>query len=1619
MLTADQAKEQLSKYCTCGDKGRRAIRAEGLLAPRLARRIADNLNDQSGAHDPEAADVVRSTAMTLAGELDDLSEAKRAKVFAALSPSLGAELAHWWGWAQARPYVQGWSGVRPYRSSDPAITRSARWQRLASLLHDATHYPQPIEWHASWLLYTSSQYGPDPVGELLASALDAGNHAVRRILMESIDGTHSIGGPSQPGYVALLAASDPDAWEFVGRQLLAAGRAEGLRQTILGSLSLAHPDALTRFVEIIVENDLVRFSSAILSVAGWAGEELTTQRSAQVAEALAATRRFLQEPPDIDQLRAAAPVEVVFGLWSLAVRDVSTAIAAAAALIHDADARRRLAATRILVDVAHPEAAAPLAAALADADLSVFVAALGARPTYNGASWEGLVGDVGASLRQRLLGWPPSLSVDIGLLAPQIVRLKKSDVADALAAFSGDEDVDLEFASADARRGAARRFAKDPVRYREQLFILALDASESVRREARRALDVDAITIAEALTLERALTRKTDDVRKTALRLLLKQSPAALAASVERLGAGKPDQRRAAEELAQIAGLKPTADEGASHEGALAEGTPATTEGIDAAASPSADDRPPLLRYGVEDRTPAERPLAPPRSRWTAYHPGARRIWQSLGAWLDEHANLEVQTRGGVEMLANIRGIQRNDDGSMPLGELLDPWWERIRGELVDGGVELVLLRLLQAGRGDAAVQVLGSLGDERSEWNDGLRREMIRHLAWRECRASWAEPVLDLFALVAGELPTDELIGPRNVVFGDDRKRVGRDPRELSWLLSYAWDYLDPSLLDDQQLHRLWRIVRFLDEPEGAVDQWAGPKAELVDPSYWGAVHIVADQPFRYRPPSNVVFEAFARGIATRADLIDHLFTRPALSCELNTHRLNPLEEASALKATDPAIQAIVEEVQRTVVGLEITRGDRPTPYSRMAMSLQRVTGVESLAGVLKALGRRPFVRGYLYADKRESVFSHLVRIHHPATDDSVESIAHALSGAKISESRIIETAMYAPQWAEPFEEHLAWPGFASAIWWVHAHTTDSWRVPEATRSWQSDQALGAARKREIDQRTPLSTEDRDRGSADAEWFHRLYAELGDDRLDRVLNAAKYASNAAEHKQAELFANAMRGRVTEDELLTRMYEKRHQDAVRAYGLLPLSGDPDQLLRRYEVLRAFVSTGKTNGPQRRATETAAVHAALENLARSAGYRDPQRLIWAMEARAGEDLSRGAVTAVDGDVTVSLTIDDLGMPEITVDRAGKTLAAVPAKSRKAEEIAALTTRARDLRKQAQRVRASLEAACVLGDVIDASELALLQAHPILGRMLSDLVMVDGEGRTGFLSAGGDELVNADASAFRAVGGLRIAHPLDLLASGDWPDLQRAVMTRERPQPFKQVFRELYVLNENEKAEKGISSRRYVGHQLASRRASGLFISRGWISEYGFGFGRTFHNEKVTAFCNIEGGWGTAGEVEEAAVDDVRFAHAGTHIALPLADVPPRVFSETMRDLDLVVSVAHASGVDPQASESSIEMRQRLVDETCRLLGLENVEVDGHHARVKGALGIYSVHLGSGIVHRIPGNTLFIIPVGAQHRGRVFLPFVDDDPRTAEIVSKVVMLSRDEKITDPTILSQIVR
>ena len=61
----------------------------------------------------------------------------------------------------------------------------------------------------------------------------------------------------------------------------------------------------------------------------------------------------------------------------------------------------------------------------------------------------------------------------------------------------------------------------------------------------------------------------------------------------------------------------------------------------------------------------------------------------------------------------------------------------------------------------------------------------------------------------------------------------------------------------------------------------------------------------------------------------------------------------------------------------------------------------------------------------------------------------------------------------------------------------------------------------------------------------------------------------------------------------------------------------------------------------------------------------------------------------------------------------------------------------------------------------------------------------------------------------------------------------------------------------------------------------------------------------------------------------------------------------------------------------------------------------------------------MVHQKAAGNIHIIPVWSGNRGKVYLPFLDEDPLTVQIVSKILMLSEDTKIKDPEILSQIYK
>jgi hypothetical protein len=1267
----------------------------------------------------------------------------------------------------------------------------------------------------------------------------------------------------------------------------------------------------------------------------------------------------------------------------------------------------------LLAELGLPAAREALAPALADPDLSVYATAVSAWPARMGArDGDARLDDSAVdALTERIRHLGKPRQVDTGVVGSRVVKVSAAHAADVVLAHrtvAAAPPEALAAASPDGRWEAVRQLAEDPPSNRAALFGFVGDGSSMVRSLVLGGLEqLEQISSEEAALLQAALRRKAADVRRTALTLLLRQPAPAVRTSVDALADGTAEQVAAAAELAERAGL------------------PAPGAGTAEQVHPAA-----VLFAGLGERTPSRRPDAPPADRFTRYHPGCLRVLTSLQGWLAEHADTEVTyPSGDVVLLADVLWIPDPAPGELPLPELLGPWWERTGPTLTDGGVEVALLAV---GRSlsttpyarEASATVVGPLPSDLG--TSDLVRSLVEQLARALFRPSWVDPVLDAAAAVRAGLPLDQLLGPV-----ESMARLGRTMRYTSWGEERGDDarsaFPDPAAVfpldawTPDQIGRAWRLARFVDEPAGAVDQLAGPKVRHTTSQGYGPSRDleVPDQPWRHRPRTELLCRAVDAGHAGRADLVDALVTEGpwARSHRHGAEWPGTPEQLSARRlpawGSSEAIRSVVEDVRDAVVTGELVRGDLPGPLSPAAVRWRCSTGIPRVVGCLRALGRRPFVRGYTWGDDRESSLSRLVRIHLPTPADTAHELSAELTAAGIPTRRVVEFAVYAPQWAGLVETHLGWPGFADAVWWIHAHTKDDqWVVDAQIR----DEWVAA-----VAQRTPLDSVDLIRGAADVAWFHRVVTELGDERFGQVFAAGRYASSSGGHKRAELFADAMSGRVSEAELVERIRTKRHQDSVRALGLLPLTGSDDPaLLRRYEMLQGFVGSDRTSGAQRRASESTAVAIGLENLARAAGYRDPGRLTWAMEAESVRDLAAGPLTVVDGDLAVTLTLSADGSPHLDVRRGDRALKAVPAPAKKVPAVAQLVSRVGELRQQATRMRRSLEASCTTGAPFDRDEYASLVRHPVLAPMLRDLVLVSEEGVAGFATE--------DPSAVLGPGGeerpldgsrLRVAHPVDLLSGQEWPEFQHDVFAARRRQPFKQLFRELYVPTAAEVDDGSRVSRRYAGQQVEGNRARGVLGSRGWVGDPDDGFSRTFHDQKITMWCTGLRAFGTAVDVEDATIEEVVFARTGTWDALSIAEVPPRVFSEAMRDIDLVVSVAHAGGVDPETSASTVEVRRRLVDETADLLGLTGVETTDHHARIRGTLGSYSVHLGSGTVHRQPGGALCIVPVGAQHRGRVFLPFVDDDPRTAEVLSKVLLLARDDRIQDPTVLEQLTR
>jgi Domain of unknown function (DUF4132) len=371
------------------------------------------------------------------------------------------------------------------------------------------------------------------------------------------------------------------------------------------------------------------------------------------------------------------------------------------------------------------------------------------------------------------------------------------------------------------------------------------------------------------------------------------------------------------------------------------------------------------------------------------------------------------------------------------------------------------------------------------------------------------------------------------------------------------------------------------------------------------------------------------------------------------------------------------------------------------------------------------------------------------------------------------------------------------------------------------------------------------------------------------------------------------------------------------------------------------------------------------------------------------------------------------------------------------------------------------------------------HPLVGTLARRLVWRFGGG--GRAAAGvfyDGRIVGRDGHALDWLDDstlVELWHPIreqpdEVLAWRDW------LAELEIRQPFKQAHREVYLLTDAERTT-GTYSNRFAAHIIRQHQFNALCGARGWknrlrlmVDDVYPPASREMPAWGLRAEFWVEGigeNYGTdtteAGTYLYLATDQVRFyqmdarenyAHAGGGgysagwygqgaAAEPLLveEIPPLVFSEVMRDVDLFVGVASV-GNDPNWSDGGPEGRYRDywtsysfgdLSETAktrkqvlgrlipRLKIADRCRLTERFLVVRGDVRTYKIHLGSGNILMEPNDQyLCIVPArGAADGGfggKVFLPF-EGDGTLAIILSKAFLLAEDKKIKDPTILRQI--
>ncbi|SHM32359.1 DUF4132 domain-containing protein [Flavobacterium chilense] len=1498
-----------------------------------------------------------------------------------------------------------------------------------------------------------------------SAALDLNKENLFQLFEDIIFNKDPRGKVSRNIIKALLNSEKKESWELVEKLLLAAQRQEGLRQTVLEALDETSIGALQYMIKVIIDNKLTRFSSVVRGIDTWTGLGWDSEKETTVRNIINLTSGYFSNPETIPAgIRSKNNNEAYMALWVQGVFDVEKTVPYLHELIEKGSVEKKCLALKFAGETNDPYIEMPLYfKALDDENLQVLAFAV---PRMNmlldsNAKSEFYIENTDyPNFFDKVYNLAQTLTVKEKTFEGKVfswlnVKFEKDTLYSAAINLVGKNNERLalilnqfESFSINLREKLTRQILGDyycysfysfksnsgkdkkaPTDFQRSFALRILkDRGESLVASAISTLNNLNLTEDELTIFQELYKRKNSNLKKNLTAILLKQEDQKITTFVDTiLEKGDLEQRMSALDimlqLQKNSKLADKVNDWVKVYSARPKITEKETKFIEQ-LEPSQKKNILSAENGYGFFTPNEiSAYALPKPDSDSLHAKSVKAQQygfskpmshikteisKLYKLYEDNRNYEYEIENydnskSTVLLGNTFRTLKNlkDEKDPEVTATNYPLYEVWSGWFKDSGLaerDLFLMTLIS--------------NCDRKIWRDFLEKhvfyykELLPHQNKRGY--DWDNAILNILNALQLKYvfteKTDFLIDACSTLYADLPKSV----LEFEYKPSKDEYYYNSDNGNGWQNQGFFDIYLNKIREDLTVEQ----DIKIWNLYRWRQLNGLERNISYNRPPIYSYCIAFEQQLITEGELYEGILEPERISVLTGESKHYRHFKSDELTKRFPFLVPMIDKIRETFLDVEVKRGDSNTSVTPLVQSFQKVFGINRLIEMLTALGKASLYKGYIYSWSyteltKQKLFSYLLKRCYPLASDTQEMFNEAVKKAKISEERLVQAAIYAPQWQKFVSSYLNWKGLDEGIWWFHAHTKT------ATYS-----AVNSELESEMAKFSSIDLQDFKDGAVDKDWFVSAYKQLGKAKWELLYEAAKYVTDGNGHRRARLYADTITGDLKIREVTAKVKDKRDQDYLRVYGLVPLSKtSPEKdILARYEYLQQFKKESKEFGSMKQASEALAIRVALENLARNAGYPDPVRLTWAMETKQIQNiLSKETEVKLD-DVTISLVINKEGKADLVTFKGDKEIKAIPPKYKKDKGILELTNYRKTMREQWTRSRKGLEESMIRGDEFLFAEMQNLFEHPIISKHLEKLVFISNEDQIGFYVDGNLVTALGEVIALNEKQTFRIAHCYDLHKNNVWTDYQKYCFDNKLQQPFKQVFRELYVPTPDELKEKSIS-RRYAGHQVQPNQTLALLKGRGWKVDYEEGLQKVFHKEGYQVKMYALADWFSPADVESPTLETIEFHSLKDYKNIAFEDINPRIFSEVMRDIDLVVSVAHVGGVDPEASHSSIEMRAVLLRETLRLFKINNVEITGNHAIIKGQMAEYSVHLGSAIVHQLPGKYLSVLPIHSQHRGRLFLPFADDDPKSAEVMSKVLLFAKDNEIQDPTILSQI--